>query len=422
MSQINPAPTYADPVIVDETTNKASFNPIWLKWFLDLAAVISGAGGAGGSIDHTLLGSLNSASYTHLSATNATDLTDAGETTLHYHTVAPTFAVGGGTRRGTFDVTDGTANTTPAAGPVNQAVITGPNHATTGFQPIQGQLTVQSNTAFALNAGQHVGATIALGGLTTTGSTDAANFAAISGRKHYANDGLADGYLELSTYNSTWGWRAGLTINKDTNATFAGTLNINGSTTGTSFNGSSLLLSGDAVVKGKIQVGDYTTVGVYLTGADLCGNPWLSGSEFYYINRYGYQGGITEYRSLIVGDGKGNTLLTVNGSATPSLVWGAGVFSVGPTGNIISGTVNALTLGQLSTGFSIAGGTSPSTLQITGSATVAVANLATGFSIEGGTIAKTLTVPDTASVSGTNTGDVAFGGMPDVMAFAAAQG
>ena len=36
-----PPPTYADPVIVDEVTKNARFNPIWLKWFVDMAEVIS---------------------------------------------------------------------------------------------------------------------------------------------------------------------------------------------------------------------------------------------------------------------------------------------------------------------------------------------------------------------------------------------
>ena len=35
--------------------------------------------------DHATLTNLNSTSYTHLSAVNATDLTDAGDTDLHYH-------------------------------------------------------------------------------------------------------------------------------------------------------------------------------------------------------------------------------------------------------------------------------------------------------------------------------------------------
>jgi hypothetical protein len=45
MSVFQPPPTYADPVLVDEVTKKGKFNPIWLKWFLDLIAVLNAAGG-----------------------------------------------------------------------------------------------------------------------------------------------------------------------------------------------------------------------------------------------------------------------------------------------------------------------------------------------------------------------------------------
>lgn len=33
-------PTFADPVIYDENTKKQQFNPLWLRWFLDLAQAI----------------------------------------------------------------------------------------------------------------------------------------------------------------------------------------------------------------------------------------------------------------------------------------------------------------------------------------------------------------------------------------------
>ena len=46
MSKFQPAPTYADPVLIDEKTKKSSFNPLWLNWFLTLAQNL-GAGGAG---------------------------------------------------------------------------------------------------------------------------------------------------------------------------------------------------------------------------------------------------------------------------------------------------------------------------------------------------------------------------------------
>ncbi len=52
MSVFQPPPTYAEVVLYDKTTKdvqtlikSAKFNPIWLKWFLDLAQNIGGAGG-----------------------------------------------------------------------------------------------------------------------------------------------------------------------------------------------------------------------------------------------------------------------------------------------------------------------------------------------------------------------------------------
>lgn len=69
MSDFQPPPTYALPILVDERSGKAQFNPIWLKWFVDLAAVLNAAGGT--SINHNSLeglqGGQNSEFY-HLTA------------------------------------------------------------------------------------------------------------------------------------------------------------------------------------------------------------------------------------------------------------------------------------------------------------------------------------------------------------------
>ena len=45
-----PPPTWADPVLTDEATGKSTFNPIWLKWFIDLVQIIDDSGGT--SINH----------------------------------------------------------------------------------------------------------------------------------------------------------------------------------------------------------------------------------------------------------------------------------------------------------------------------------------------------------------------------------
>ena len=70
-TQFQPPPTYADPVIVDEATRKGQFNPIWLKWFLDITQFINANGGSTNKIDHNTLanlqgGNVSSSEYYHL--------------------------------------------------------------------------------------------------------------------------------------------------------------------------------------------------------------------------------------------------------------------------------------------------------------------------------------------------------------------
>lgn len=45
MAIFQPPPTYALPILVDEKTKVATFNPIWLRWFLDLEQWLDDAGG-----------------------------------------------------------------------------------------------------------------------------------------------------------------------------------------------------------------------------------------------------------------------------------------------------------------------------------------------------------------------------------------
>jgi len=79
MSVINPPPTYAEPVIADEKTGKSTFNPIWLKWFLDITAFVSANGGStGGTVNHESLSGLQGGAageHQHFTATEHTALT-----------------------------------------------------------------------------------------------------------------------------------------------------------------------------------------------------------------------------------------------------------------------------------------------------------------------------------------------------------
>jgi len=73
-----PPPTYALPILVDEKTGRAQFSPIWLKWFVDMAQVLSSFGGGSGSADHNLLGNLQggaSSQYYHLNLADFTQVT-----------------------------------------------------------------------------------------------------------------------------------------------------------------------------------------------------------------------------------------------------------------------------------------------------------------------------------------------------------
>ena len=77
MPNFTPPPTYADPVLVDEETGRGQFNPIWLKWFLDLAQFI-GVNGGGGLIQHNNLGGLQgggTGEYFHLTTSQHSALT-----------------------------------------------------------------------------------------------------------------------------------------------------------------------------------------------------------------------------------------------------------------------------------------------------------------------------------------------------------
>lgn len=81
-----PPPTYAAVVLYDENApdtkmllRSVRFNPIWLKWFLDVAQFITNSGGGGGGgVDHQLLSSLqggNASERYHLTLAQQTALT-----------------------------------------------------------------------------------------------------------------------------------------------------------------------------------------------------------------------------------------------------------------------------------------------------------------------------------------------------------
>ena len=141
-TQFQPPPTYADPVVVDEATRKGQFNPIWLKWFLDLAQFINSNGG-GSAIQHNSLGGLQggtASQYYHLNQTTYAILNNIGTPTagsIAYGT-GSTVAFSPVGSSGQVLTSGGTGSptwSTPASGTVTAVTSTAPVASSGGTAP-----------------------------------------------------------------------------------------------------------------------------------------------------------------------------------------------------------------------------------------------------------------------------------------------
>ena len=141
-TQFQPPPTYADPVVVDEATRKGQFNPIWLKWFLDLAQFINSNGG-GSAIQHNSLGGLQggtASQYYHLNQTTYAILNNIGTPTagsIAYGT-GSTVAFSPVGSSGQVLTSGGTGSptwSTPASGTVTAVTATAPVASSGGTAP-----------------------------------------------------------------------------------------------------------------------------------------------------------------------------------------------------------------------------------------------------------------------------------------------
>jgi len=109
MALLQAPPTYAEVVLVNPVTGKGKFNPVWLKWFLDLAQILNESGGT--STLHNSLTSIQGGSASeryHLTAALATLVAALGTISSQ---AANNVAITGGTINGTS-----VGGTTRAAG------------------------------------------------------------------------------------------------------------------------------------------------------------------------------------------------------------------------------------------------------------------------------------------------------------------
>lgn len=123
-----PPPTYVLPIEVNEATGKPAFSEIWLNWFVQLARVLSNAGGGGGGIFHNSTmglqgGNVSPAEFFHLSEAqynalvanlhNSLSGLQGGTAGEYYHLTAAQHTLAGTLAAGTYTPT--LTNTTNVA-------------------------------------------------------------------------------------------------------------------------------------------------------------------------------------------------------------------------------------------------------------------------------------------------------------------
>ena len=119
MATFSPPPTFAEVAIIDEVTKKAKFNPIWLKWFIDLAQFLTNAGAVSGTVAHNSTSGLQGGTpgqYYHLTLQQETNVANGNFPALSAVTITATAALVGSTVQATsvagFKSSDGSTGYT----------------------------------------------------------------------------------------------------------------------------------------------------------------------------------------------------------------------------------------------------------------------------------------------------------------------
>lgn len=267
-SIFQPPPTYALPVVVDEITGRSIFNPIWLRWFLDLSKGLNAGGGPTGAIygpptsisGHVVLwdnttgtllkdgGSLGSAAYQ-----DTTAFQPAGTYVNSVSVTAPLTSTGGAT---------------PSIGMVNQGTVTTVLHGNAAGNPAFSAVT-------ALDAPDLLPKALANTHIFVGNASNVATDVAVSGDAVLSNTGV----LGVS--------KTRLNVRNETGSTIAGTraVYVNG------FNNFPLIALADNTNENKHNVIGLTIAPIanssngFIATSGQCDaetNAWAVGTELYF--------------------------------------------------------------------------------------------------------------------------------------------
>lgn len=142
MAVFQPPPTWAEVIVTDERTGKGTFNPVWLKWFVDLVQVIDDSGGGSGTIQHNDTGGLQGGTanqFYHLTNSQLSQVIALGTIASQN---ANNVAITGGTINGT------------SVGATTRADVLANNLGTAGyFRPADPTGAVQTGTSIYAGSG-----------------------------------------------------------------------------------------------------------------------------------------------------------------------------------------------------------------------------------------------------------------------------